>query len=74
MARLGMRLNSKKDQAIAAELESIIEDMARAMRYANRSYMSMPVTCSHDNWRRFTPAMDLVWTRYYEFCKEHPND
>lgn len=74
MVKIGTRLKSKKEQAVDAELGLIIDEMGNAMREANRTYVSQPPKCRHDNVPRFTLHMDLAWSRYVEFCQEHPDE
>lgn len=62
-----------EQQRETAELELIIEDFGRAMRDANREFVSHPPSCSHVA-RRFTAHMEGAWSAYILFCREHPNE
>jgi hypothetical protein len=74
MEKLGTVRKSKKQQAVSAELEMVIEDFASAMRFANKVYVSRPPQCPHDSTIHFTPSMYLAWAKYVAFSAEHPND
>lgn len=64
--------NSLKQQRISGELETIIEEFGRAMRNANRTYVSRPATCVHDSLNRMTPVMYVFWLQYLDFCRRNP--
>ena len=65
MGTTGTKRNSRKQQAQNAELELIIEEFARALRNANRSYIAKE--CS-----LLTPNMQQAWYKYVDFCVRHP--
>jgi hypothetical protein len=72
VAKTGMRVNSKEQQRINAELEAIIEEFGRAMRDAHKPFIAGYVpSCSHDEQLALTPHMKQVWCKYREWCVNH---
>lgn len=75
MARTGTKLkvNTLKQQREAAELESIIEEFGRAMRSANRDFISGIMPGAPIDGPIFTLNMKASWIKYEEFCLKHPD-
>jgi hypothetical protein len=78
MARTGIppkvkiKVNSQKQQAKNAELETIIEDFGAAMRNADKFYMADSVReCGHNSLYRFTFNMEIAWKNYINWCKRN---
>lgn len=67
MARTGIRVksNTLKQQRESAELELIIEEFGRAMRNAEKTYVTRD---SHDGRPNFTLSMQFAWDKYLMFC------
>lgn len=72
MGRIGTFVNSRKQQRINAELETIIEDFGNAMRNANSQWVTREPVCRHDPQVRMTYHMETAWSRYVEFLKVYP--
>ena len=69
-----MKLKSRKEQRIHAELGLIIDAFGQAMWNANKEYIGKQPACSHENGIRFTPSMWRAWNKYVDFCARYPND
>lgn len=64
-----LKYSTLKQQRENAELELIIENFARAMRNAERSYIAGNPAGDKP---RFTPNMYWAWNEYVDFCMRHP--
>jgi len=64
MATTGMKVRSKKQQRIAAELGEIIDEMGQAMWNAHRA--------SIDYDHPMTLRMSDVLARFQDFCARNP--
>lgn len=75
MDKIGIVRRSKKQQAIAAELESIIEEFGCAMRDADKPYIATyQPACGHEAQLPFTLHMKIVFARYRQWCREHRDE
>jgi hypothetical protein len=66
MDKPGIRLKSRKEQRLDAELGLIIDDMGKAMWNANKDYIA-----SSRTELRLTDHMRQALWKYQEYCLEH---
>ena len=57
---------SRKQQALAAELELIIDDMGQAMRDANKEYIAQNISVV-----TLTPHMRIALDKFKWYCAEN---
>ena len=67
-----VKSSTLKQQRESAELELIIETFGRAMRDANRPYISSLPEYQHALAPLFTLNMSEAWRLYVVFCRSHP--